>query len=64
MSPGATPGAALTGGFQWAFWVCAAIAAVAVPIGGLVIPRRTAEPPEPAAEPIPAAAETVVSSAH
>jgi len=42
---GQVPRAALTGGFHWAFWVCAAIAAVAVPVS-LVIPRRRAAPPE------------------
>jgi MFS family permease len=42
---GRLPDAALTGGFQWAFWVCAAIAVVAVPIG-LVVPRRVASQPE------------------
>ena len=46
---GALPSAALTGGFQWAFWVCAAIAVVAVPIS-LVVPRRTGPEPEVAAD--------------
>jgi MFS family permease len=32
---------ALTGGFHWAFWVCAAIAAAAVPLS-FVVPRRIA----------------------
>ena len=41
---GALPNAALTGGFLWAFWVCAAIAALAVPIS-FVVPRRTAAEP-------------------
>jgi EmrB/QacA subfamily drug resistance transporter len=41
------PSAALTGGFQWAFWVCAAIAALGVPIG-LVVPRRSGPEPDPA----------------
>ncbi|MFL6072002.1 MAG: DHA2 family efflux MFS transporter permease subunit [Mycobacteriales bacterium] len=40
---GHAPAAALTGGFQWAFWVTAAVAAVAVPVS-LVVPRRTATP--------------------
>ena len=31
--------AALTGGFQWALWVCTAIAVLAVPVS-LVVPRR------------------------
>jgi len=31
---------ALTGGFHWAFWVCAGIAAAAVPLS-FVVPRRT-----------------------
>ena len=39
---GGPPAAALTGGFRAAFWVCAAIAALAVPIG-LLIPRHTEE---------------------
>ena len=30
---GHVPAAALTGGFQWALWVCAAVAAVGVPVG-------------------------------
>jgi EmrB/QacA subfamily drug resistance transporter len=42
---GRLPDAALTGGFEWAFWVCAAIAVAAVPIG-LVVPRRVAPQPE------------------
>src|ERR671930_2777738 len=33
-------GAALTGGFHWAFWVCTAIAAAAIPVA-LIVPRRT-----------------------
>ena len=32
---------ALTGGFHWAFWVCAAVAAAAVPLS-FVVPRHTA----------------------
>jgi EmrB/QacA subfamily drug resistance transporter len=44
---GALPNAALTGGFQWALWVCAAIAVVGVPTS-LVIPRRIEPEPEPA----------------
>jgi EmrB/QacA subfamily drug resistance transporter len=42
---GRLPDAALTGGFQWAFWVCTVIAVLAVPLG-LVVPRRTAPQPE------------------
>jgi EmrB/QacA subfamily drug resistance transporter len=40
---GRAPSAALTGGFQWALWVCAAIALVGVPIA-LVVPRRIPQP--------------------
>jgi hypothetical protein len=36
-----TAAVALTGGFHWAFWVCAAIAAAAVPLS-FVVPRRIA----------------------
>lgn len=39
---GRLPDEALTGGFHWAFGVCAAVAVFAVPVGGLVIPRRSA----------------------
>ena len=35
---------ALTGGFHWAFWVCAAVAAAGVPLSFLV-PRRTTPDP-------------------
>ena len=42
---GALPGAALTGGFHWAFWVCTAIAALAIPVS-LVVPRGVAPQPE------------------
>jgi EmrB/QacA subfamily drug resistance transporter len=34
---GSAPAAALTGGFQWAFWVCGAIALLAVPVTFLLI---------------------------
>ena len=44
---GALPAVALTGGFQWAFWVCAAIGVLAVPIS-FVVPRRATAQPEPA----------------
>ena len=36
---------ALTGGFQWALWVCTAIAVLAVPIS-FVVPRRAAADPD------------------
>jgi hypothetical protein len=36
---GSAPAAALTGGFQWAFWVCGAIGLVAVPVTFLLIRR-------------------------
>jgi hypothetical protein len=52
---GRLPSAALTGGFQWAFWVCTAIAVLAVPIS-LVVPRRRGPQPEfvPAQSAVPA----------
>jgi EmrB/QacA subfamily drug resistance transporter len=34
---GSTPAAALTGGFQWAFWVCGAIGLLAVPVALLLV---------------------------
>jgi EmrB/QacA subfamily drug resistance transporter len=34
---GAAPGAALTSGFQWAFWACGAIALAAVPVTFLLV---------------------------
>jgi len=37
------PAAALTGGFQWAFWACGLIGLSAVPVTFLLI-RRTADP--------------------
>jgi EmrB/QacA subfamily drug resistance transporter len=50
---GAAPSDALTGGFQWAFWVCGAIAVAAVPITLLLVRGRdiasTAPHPAPAA---------------
>ena len=57
---GRAPAAALTGGFHWAFWFCAALAALAVPIGGLVVPRRRTASPGPAAGPasVPGLART------
>jgi EmrB/QacA subfamily drug resistance transporter len=39
---GRRPAAALTGGFHAAFWVCAGIAAIAIPVGAFVVPRRSA----------------------
>ena len=35
---------ALTGGFQWAFWVCGAIALLAIPVTFLLIRREAAAP--------------------
>jgi EmrB/QacA subfamily drug resistance transporter len=51
---GSAPAAALTGGFQWAFWVCGAIALLAVPVTFLLIRRdelveAVASAPQPAA---------------
>jgi EmrB/QacA subfamily drug resistance transporter len=37
---------ALTGGFQWAFWVCTAMAGLAVPLS-FVVPRPAVPQPEP-----------------
>jgi EmrB/QacA subfamily drug resistance transporter len=37
---GAAPAAALTGGFQWAFWACGAIGLCAVPVTFLLIRRN------------------------
>jgi EmrB/QacA subfamily drug resistance transporter len=42
---GHRPASALTGGFAWAFWVCAAVAVVAVPIG-LLVPRHNGPQPD------------------
>jgi EmrB/QacA subfamily drug resistance transporter len=50
---GRSPAAALTGGFHSAFWVCAGVAALAVPIGGLVLPRRSPDPAAVPATPLP-----------
>jgi EmrB/QacA subfamily drug resistance transporter len=41
---GATSQAALTGGFQWALWVCGAIALAGVPIALLLVRRRELAP--------------------
>ncbi|MBW8804441.1 MAG: DHA2 family efflux MFS transporter permease subunit [Catenulisporales bacterium] len=46
---GRGPGPALTGGFQWAFAVCAVFAALAVPIG-FVVPRLVAPTAETVVE--------------
>jgi EmrB/QacA subfamily drug resistance transporter len=56
---GALPAVALTGGFQWALWVCAAIGVLAVPIS-LVVPRRTTPQPEP----VPVTVEAWSPPAH
>src|SRR6266404_3456979 len=53
---GAAPAAALTSGFQWAFWACGAIGLAAVPVTYLLIRRdelakavaRTSQNPQPA----------------
>ena len=50
---GHTSTAALAGGFQWAFWVCGAIALLAIPVTFLLI-RRDAVASAPAFEPAPA----------
>jgi bacteriorhodopsin len=36
---GAAPAAALTSGFQWAFWACGAIGLAAVPVTLLLVRR-------------------------
>jgi MFS family permease len=53
---GAAPVAALTSGFQWAFWACGAIGLAAVPVTYLLVRRnelatavaRTSQKPQPA----------------
>src|SRR6478736_5871313 len=53
---GTAPAAALTGGFQWAFWACGAIGLAAVPVTYLLVRRnelatavaRTSQKPRPA----------------
>jgi MFS family permease len=53
---GAAPAAALTSGFQWAFWACGAIGLAAVPVTYLLVRRnelatavaRTSAKPQPA----------------
>ena len=50
---GKTANAALTGGFQWAFWVCGAIALLALPTVAVLRSKATAsgvERPVPALE--------------
>jgi MFS family permease len=41
---GSAAPAALTGGFQWAFWVCGAIALAAIPITFLLVRSRDLSP--------------------
>jgi EmrB/QacA subfamily drug resistance transporter len=41
---GTSPPAALTGGFQWALWVCGAIGLAAVPVTFLLVRRRDLAP--------------------
>jgi MFS family permease len=41
---GSAPPAALTGGFQWAFWVCGAIALAAIPVTFLLVRSRDLAP--------------------
>jgi len=53
---GKAVGVALTGGFQWAFWVCGMIAVLALPITAALFRR-------PPAAAIPAATEAVRSAA-
>jgi MFS family permease len=53
---GTAPAAALTSGFQWAFWACGAIGLAAVPVTYLLVRRnelattvaRTSQKPQPA----------------
>ena len=53
---GATAPAALTGGFQWAFWVCGATGLAAIPIAFLLIRNRDFAPTT-AAQPALASAD-------
>jgi MFS family permease len=55
-SAGADPAAALTGGFQWALWVCGAIGLAAIPIALLLVRRDDLAHAAPAAEPVLASA--------
>ena len=48
---GANPSAALTGGFQWALWVCGAIGLAAIPIALLLVRRDGLARPAVAATP-------------
>ncbi|HVX44677.1 MAG TPA: MFS transporter [Mycobacteriales bacterium] len=50
---GASGPAALTGGFQWALWVCGAIGLAAVPVTWLLVRRDEIARPSTAAEPEP-----------
>ena len=45
---GALPAVALTGGFQWAFWVCTIVAAVGIP-ASFIVPLRAEREPVPVA---------------
>jgi EmrB/QacA subfamily drug resistance transporter len=56
---GAAPAAALTSGFQWAFWACGAIGLAAVPVTYLLVRRRelAIAVASASAKPQPAAAE-------
>ena len=51
LGQGKAPSVALTGGFHWAFWVCGAIALLALPVTATLIrrTRATATEPEPVA---------------
>jgi MFS family permease len=42
LGSGQAPDAALTGGFQWAIWVCAAIALLALPTTAILLRRGRA----------------------
>jgi MFS family permease len=48
--------AALTGGFQWAFWVCGAIGLAAIPVTFLLV-RSHDLAPKPVAQPALSAAD-------
>jgi MFS family permease len=52
---GAATPAALTGGFQWALWVCGAIGLAAIPITFLLIRRDDLAPAATAADATPSA---------
>jgi len=53
---GATQAGALTGGFQWAFWVCGAIGLLAVPVTFLLVRRDEVAEEVVEAETLPARA--------